>query len=82
MELDPHQLIEGIVIAGHAVGSQQGYIYIRGEYRYVLDIIDRRHLLKLTQAAISAKIFSAAASISIWSRTPARAPTNAAKNPR
>jgi len=40
MELDPHQLIEGIVIAGRAVNAHQGYIYIRGEYRYVLDIVD------------------------------------------
>ncbi|MGH9812166.1 MAG: NADH-quinone oxidoreductase subunit NuoF, partial [Candidatus Acidiferrales bacterium] len=41
MELDPHQLIEGMVIAGRAVGSHQGYIYIRGEYRYVMEIVDR-----------------------------------------
>src|ERR1700694_4732805 len=40
MEMMPHQLIEGMVIAGKAVGSHQGYIYIRGEYRYVLDIMD------------------------------------------
>jgi NADH-quinone oxidoreductase subunit F len=40
MELDPHQLIEGIVIAGRAVNSHQGYIYIRGEYRHVLEILD------------------------------------------
>jgi NADH-quinone oxidoreductase subunit F len=40
MEMDPHQLIEGMVIAGKAVGSHQGYIYIRGEYRYVLNILD------------------------------------------
>jgi NADH-quinone oxidoreductase subunit F len=40
MELMPHQLIEGIVIAGRAVNSHQGYVYIRGEYRYVLDIMD------------------------------------------
>ena len=40
MEMAPHQLIEGIVIAGRAVGSHRGYIYIRGEYRYVLDIVD------------------------------------------
>src|SRR5271165_3556518 len=41
MEYDPHQMIEGILIAGLAVGSQQGYIYIRGEYRYLIDIVDR-----------------------------------------
>ena len=40
MEMAPHQLIEGIVIAGRAVGAHHGYIYIRGEYRYVLDIVD------------------------------------------
>ncbi|HMD96891.1 MAG TPA: NADH-quinone oxidoreductase subunit NuoF [Terriglobia bacterium] len=41
IENDPHQLIEGIVIAGFAIGSHQGYIYIRGEYRYLMDILDR-----------------------------------------
>jgi NADH-quinone oxidoreductase subunit F len=39
MEMDPHQLIEGMIIAGRAIGSHQGFIYIRGEYRYVLDIV-------------------------------------------
>ena len=41
MELDPHQLIEGMVIAGRAIGSHLGFIYIRGEYRYVLDIVQK-----------------------------------------
>src|SRR5438045_4014593 len=40
MEMDPHQLIEGMVIAGRAINSHQGFIYIRGAYRYVLDIVD------------------------------------------
>jgi NADH-quinone oxidoreductase subunit F len=41
MEYDPHQLIEGILIAGYAIQSQQGYIYVRGEYRYLMEIVDR-----------------------------------------
>ncbi len=41
MEMDPHQLIEGMVIAGRAVGAHRGFIYIRGEYRYVQEIVDR-----------------------------------------
>jgi NADH-quinone oxidoreductase subunit F len=41
MEYDPHQLIEGILIAGYAIQSHQGFIYIRGEYRYLLDIVDK-----------------------------------------
>ncbi|MGE0616609.1 MAG: NADH-quinone oxidoreductase subunit NuoF [Bacteriovoracia bacterium] len=32
MRYTPHVLLEGMVIAGHAIGSQIGYIYIRGEY--------------------------------------------------
>jgi NADH-quinone oxidoreductase subunit F len=39
MEMDPHQMIEGIAIAGRAIGAKLGFIYIRGEYRYVLDIV-------------------------------------------
>jgi NADH-quinone oxidoreductase subunit F len=32
MEGDPYKLIEGIMIAGYAVSSQDGYIYVRAEY--------------------------------------------------
>jgi len=40
MEMDPHQLIEGMAIAGRAVGANRGFIYIRGEYRYIIEIMD------------------------------------------
>ena len=40
MERDPHALIEGMLIAGYALGSTTGYIYTRGEYRYLIDIMD------------------------------------------
>lgn len=32
MEGDPHKVLEGMAIAGYAVGASQGYIYVRGEY--------------------------------------------------
>lgn len=32
MESDPHRILEGMAIAGYAVGATQGYIYVRGEY--------------------------------------------------
>jgi NADP-reducing hydrogenase subunit HndC len=32
LEGDPHSIIEAMTIAGYAVGSNEGYIYIRGEY--------------------------------------------------
>jgi len=41
IECDPHQLIEGTLIAGLAVDAHAGYVYIRGEYRYLIEIMDR-----------------------------------------
>ncbi len=41
IECDPHQLLEGTIIAGFAIGSHQGFIYTRGEYRYLINILDR-----------------------------------------
>ena len=32
LEGDPHRVLEGLALAGYAVGAQQGYIYVRGEY--------------------------------------------------
>lgn len=32
MEQDPHQIIEGMLIAAYATSADKGYIYIRGEY--------------------------------------------------
>ena len=39
MEGDPHKLIEGMIIAGYAVGAQKGYIYVRGEYYTSIDML-------------------------------------------
>lgn len=41
IENDPMQLIEGMMIGALAVGAKKGYIYIRGEYRYLIDIMDK-----------------------------------------
>jgi NADH-quinone oxidoreductase subunit F len=40
-EHDPHSVIEGVIIAGLAVKSQMGFIYLRGEYRYLLTIMEK-----------------------------------------
>jgi bidirectional [NiFe] hydrogenase diaphorase subunit len=32
LESDPHKILEGMAIAAYAVGAQQGFIYVRGEY--------------------------------------------------
>jgi NADH-quinone oxidoreductase subunit F len=32
MEGDSHRVLEGLIIAGYAIGAQEGYIYVRAEY--------------------------------------------------
>ena len=41
MEKNPHLLLEGMIIAGYAIGSSLGYIYLRGEFEYIQHIIDK-----------------------------------------
>lgn len=38
LEGDPMQLIEGMAIAGYAVGASKGYIYIRSEYPQAIEV--------------------------------------------
>jgi bidirectional [NiFe] hydrogenase diaphorase subunit len=32
LESDPHRVLEGMAIAAYAVGADQGFVYVRGEY--------------------------------------------------
>ncbi|MFC1539373.1 NADH-quinone oxidoreductase subunit NuoF [Candidatus Latescibacterota bacterium] len=40
LEGDPHALLEGMLIAGYAIGAQQGYIYCRAEYPLALERLE------------------------------------------
>jgi NADH-quinone oxidoreductase subunit F/NADP-reducing hydrogenase subunit HndC len=37
IEGDPHSVIEGMITAGKAIGSHQGFVYIRAEYPLAID---------------------------------------------
>jgi NADH-quinone oxidoreductase subunit F len=39
LESDPHAVLEGMIIAGRAVGARKGYIYIREEYPLAIERI-------------------------------------------
>ena len=41
MESDPHRVLEGMAIAGYAVGADQGFIYVRGEYPVAAKRLER-----------------------------------------
>ena len=42
-----HEVFEGMTLCGYIIGAQKGYLYLRGEYRYLLDdlnaVLKRRH---------------------------------------
>jgi NADH-quinone oxidoreductase subunit F len=46
---DPHRTIEGMLIAGYAIGARKGYIYIRAEYPYILPVLE--HALREAREA-------------------------------
>ena len=41
MEGDPHRMLEGMIIAGVAVGATEGYIYVRAEYPLAVKRLQR-----------------------------------------
>ena len=41
MEFLPHLLIEGLIISSFALGSHATYIYIRGEYAWIVEILEQ-----------------------------------------
>lgn len=40
LEGDPHSIIEGMMIAGYAIGAQKGYVYIRAEYPIAVERLE------------------------------------------
>src|SRR6187551_3338428 len=41
MEFIPHLLIEGLIVSSYALNSNATYIYIRGEYAWIVDILEQ-----------------------------------------
>ncbi len=39
MEDDPHRILEGITLAGYAIGAKKAYFYIRGEYHVPFEAV-------------------------------------------
>ena len=42
MERNPHLLFEGCLIACHAIGAKVAYIYIRGEFLHVQEVLEQQ----------------------------------------
>jgi NADP-reducing hydrogenase subunit HndC len=41
LEGDPHAILEGMMLAGYAIGAREGYIYIRGEYHQARERLEK-----------------------------------------
>lgn len=41
MERNPHQLLEGVAISSYAIGCQKAFIYIRGEFLYIGEVLEQ-----------------------------------------
>ena len=75
MTRNPHQLVEGIVLAAYAIRAATAYVYLRGEFAYLLPGLERAlEEARAAEREIAAGI-SSATSIS------EPAPTSAARRP-
>jgi formate dehydrogenase iron-sulfur subunit len=56
MEGDPFLLVEGMVIAGLAVGATRGYVYLRSEYRHVIATMNQAILAARAEGILGSSV--------------------------
>src|SRR6201992_2605410 len=72
-EHDPHSVIEGVMIAGLAIGAKMGFIYLRGEYRYLLKIMEKAIDDAYARGFLGKNIFGSGVDFDVVSHTGAGA---------
>jgi NADH-quinone oxidoreductase subunit F len=72
-EQDPHAVIEGTIIAGLSVQAKMGFIYLRGEYRYLLTIMERAVADAYAKGFLGKNIFGSGVDFDIVTQTGAGA---------
>jgi NADH-quinone oxidoreductase subunit F len=65
MQKNPHQLLEGIVIASYAAGTNRSFLYIRGEYALQADVLDAALLEARDAGYVGAEILGSPHSLSM-----------------
>ncbi len=66
-------MIEGTIIAGLAIGAKMGFIYLRGEYRYLLKIMEKAVADAYAKGFLGKNIFGAATEFEVVTQTGAGA---------
>jgi NADH-quinone oxidoreductase subunit F len=57
MERDPHQLIEGMIIASYAIDCHLAFLYIRGEFAYAYRMLEKAIAEARQRGYLGSKIF-------------------------
>ncbi|MGA1982936.1 MAG: NADH-quinone oxidoreductase subunit NuoF [Acidobacteriaceae bacterium] len=70
---DPHAVIEGAMIAGLAIGAKMGFIYLRGEYRYLLNIVEKAVADAYAKGFLGKSIFGSGLDFDVITQTGAGA---------
>jgi len=65
VERDPHQLVEGVIIAAYALQVSQAFIYLRGEFALGLERVQQAVNDAYEHGALGAKIFGSDFSIDL-----------------
>jgi NADH-quinone oxidoreductase subunit F len=73
LEHDPHAVIEGVVIAGLSIKARVGYVYIRGEYRYLVDIMRKAIADAYARGFLGKNIFGSGVDFDLYWHTGAGA---------
>ncbi len=58
LESDPHRILEGMAIAGYAVGANHGYIYIRAEYPLAIARLEKAIKQAKSKGLLGSQIFN------------------------
>jgi len=72
-EHDPHAVIEGVIIAALAIQAKMGFIYLRGEYRYLLKIMERAVEEAYAKGFLGKNIFGSGIDLDVVTQTGAGA---------
>ena len=70
---DPHAIIEGTILAGLAVGAKTGFVYLRGEYRTLLEIMEHAVAEAYARGFLGKNIFGSGLDFDIITQTGAGA---------
>ena len=66
IERDPHQMLEGILIAAYAIGVETSYIYIRGEFVLGANILERALAEAREAGYVGRNILGSGVTANIW----------------